>query len=185
MTNLDKAPLFCDTARAETLARQQASSDKERPMREVQPIQDIPAMLDGIESMMLDMPQIDCPVVHHFGAGIYIREGFIAAGTYIIGHAHKKQTMNVLLKGKMAVFVNGQAKVIDGPYIFISEPGRKFGYAIEDCIFQNIHATDKTDLTEIEDEFIDKSEAWNDKQIANSSVEAIDAAIRKYLERSN
>ena len=35
MTNLDKAPLFCDTARAETLANQQASSDKGRPMREI------------------------------------------------------------------------------------------------------------------------------------------------------
>jgi hypothetical protein len=55
-----------------------------------------------------------------------------------LGHAHKKTTMNVLLKGKMAIIVNGQSKIIEGPFIFNSEPGRKFAYAIEDCIFQNL-----------------------------------------------
>jgi len=177
-----------DTADAETNGIQQPCS-AEGALVQVNHDIAVATSLDHIEAMMLSAPQVDCPVVHHFGAGIYIREGFIPAGTYIMGHAHKKQTMNVLLKGKMAVFVNGQAKVIEGPYIFISEPGRKFGYSIEDCIFQNIHATDKTDLSEIEDEFIDKSEAWNDKQIEISIVEAIVEAIddetRKCLERSN
>jgi hypothetical protein len=74
-----------------------------------------------------------------------------------LGHAHKKTTLNVLLKGKMAIIVNGQSKIIEGPFIFNSEPGRKFACAIEDCIFQNIHATDKTNLDEIErQEFIEK-----------------------------
>lgn len=160
MTNLDKAPLFCDTARAETLAHQQALSEVDQPVHEIQPIQDIPAMLDGIESMMLTADQVDCPVQHHFGPGIYIREVFMPAGTYVMGHWHKSEHTNIMLNGKMAVIVNDQAKVIEGPCIFIGQPGRKFAYIIEDTIFQNVYATDETDIEKLEEMLFDKSESW-------------------------
>jgi len=177
MTNLDKDPLFCDTARAETLAHQQALSEVDQPLREIQPIQDVPAMLDGIESMMLTADQVDCPVQHHFGPGIYIREVFMPAGTYVMGHAHKCEHMNVMLKGKMAVIVNGEAKVIEGPCIFIGQPGRKFAYIIEDTIFQNIYATTETDIEKLEDMFVEKSEDWKDLM----GIQQIDLAVHEYL----
>lgn len=177
MTNLDKAPLFCDTARAETLANQQALSEEDQPLHEIQPIQDIPAMLDGIESMMLNHQQVECPTQHHFGPGIYIRESFMPAGTYVMGHSHKCEHLNVMLKGKMAVIVNGEAKVIEGPCIFIGQPGRKFAYIIEDTIFQNIYATTETDIEKLEDMFVEKSEDWQDLM----SSHKIDLAVHEYL----
>jgi len=171
-------------AGAETLARQQAIPQEDGPLQ-LSASTDIqeasPISLDAIERMMLAEDQVDCPVQHHFGGGIYIREGLIPAGTYIMGHAHKKETMNVLLRGKMAVFVNGEVKVIEGPFIFVSDPGRKFGYAIENCYFQNIHPTEETDLEKIEEIFVDKSDSWAAKKIENQQVSAIDDAVKKYL----
>jgi hypothetical protein len=177
MTNLAQKPIICDTARAETLAHQQALSEVDQPLREIQPIQDVPAMLDGIESMMLTAEQVDCPTQHHFGPGIYIRESFMPAGTYVMGHAHKCEHMNVMLKGKMAVIVNGEAKVIEGPCIFIGQPGRKFAYIIEDTIFQNIYATTETDIEKLEDMFVEKSEDWKDLM----GIQQIDLAVHEYL----
>ena len=174
MTNLG------DNTGAETLALRQPLSEKDGEVQlSVQSEVQGAISLDAIEKLMLSEEQIDCPVQHHFGPGIYIREGIIPAGAYILGHAHKKATMNVLLKGKMAIIVNGQSKIIEGPFIFNSEPGRKFAYAIEDCIFQNIHATDKTNLDEIEEEFIDKSDTWKNKQIEVMNLSLIDMAVKK------
>jgi len=178
MTNLG------DNTGAETLGHQQPFPEKDGEVQlSVQSEVQGAISLDAIEKLMLSEEQIDCPVQHHFGPGIYIREGFYPAGAYILGHAHKKTTMNVLLKGKMAIIVNGQSKIIEGPFIFNSEPGRKFAYVIEDCIFQNIHATNKTNLDEIEDEFVDKSDAWKNKQIEVMNLSLIDLAVKEYLGR--
>ena len=47
---------------------------------------------------------------------------------------------------------------------FIGEPGQKVGYVIEDTVWQNIYATDETDIDRLEEMFmesdvLDKSEA--------------------------
>ena len=39
-----------------------------------------------LEAVFLEQPQVDCPVVHRFGPGIYIREVTIPAGALSIGH---------------------------------------------------------------------------------------------------
>jgi hypothetical protein len=178
--------IFCDNKGAETIATQQAFSQEGGPVHlpASTHIQEASAVsLDAIEELMLSEEQVDCPVQHYFGPGIYIREVFFPAGIYVMGHAHKKPTMNILLKGKMAVMVNGEARVIEGPYIFNSEPGRKLAYVIEDCVFQNLHATEETDLEKIEEIFIDKSDAWKSKQIEVQQMNAIDQAVRLHLER--
>ena len=70
----------------------------------------------------------------------------------------------------------------EGPYIFNSEPGRKFAYVMEDCVFQNLHATEETDLEKIEEIFIDKSDAWKNKQVEVQNLQAIDQAVSQHLE---
>ena len=114
MTNLAETIEICDTGGAETIAPQQVCSAKGEPVQVNQEIS-VASSLDQIEAMMLAAPQIDCPVQHHFGPGIYMREAFLPSGTYVMGHAHKDEHMNIMLKGKMAVIVNGEAKVIEGP----------------------------------------------------------------------
>jgi quercetin dioxygenase-like cupin family protein len=169
-----------DTAHAETAGHQQPSHS-EGDLVLVNHEMAVATSLDDIEAMMLAAPQIDCPVAHHFGHGIYMREVFMPAGTYIMGHAHRHEHMNIMLKGKMAVLVNGETKVIEGPYIFTGQPGRKFAYIIEDTVFVNAYATDETDVDKLEEMLVDKSDAWKSAQDAAPNMQAIDAAVHKYL----
>jgi hypothetical protein len=169
-----------DTAGAETNGIQQPCS-AEGALVQVNHDIAVATSLDHIEAMMLSAPQVDCPVSHHFGHGIYMREAFLPAGAYIMGHAHKHEHMNIMLKGKMAVIVNGEAKVIEGPHIFTGQAGRKFAYIIEDTIFVNAYATEETDVDKLEEMFVDKSDAWKSAQDAALNMQAIDAAVHKYL----
>ena len=169
-----------DTAHAETAGHQQPSHS-EGELVQVNHEIEAGRSLDHIEAMMLAAPQIDCPVAHHFGHGIYLREVLLPAGTYIMGHAHRHEHMNIMLKGKMAVIVNGEAKVIEGPYIFTGQPGRKFAYIIEDTVFVNAYATEETDVDKLEEMFVEKSDAWKSAQDAALNMQAIDAAVHKYL----
>jgi hypothetical protein len=120
-----------------------------------------PDRIEAIEGALLPHEQVDCPLTHFFGPGIYIREGFIPAHTLIIGHKHKGPCTNVLVKGKMRVMgPDGIPSTIEAPLMFVTGAGRKIGYTLEDCVFQNIHATDETDLAKLEEQLIEKSETW-------------------------
>jgi hypothetical protein len=167
---------LCNYSKAETNARQQVDTAKGEAVTSI--TNNI--SMDVIESEMLSLPQVECPVTHHFGPGVYIREAFLPAGTYVMGHAHKCEHMNMMIKGKMAVIVNGEAKVIEGPYIFTGQPGRKLAYILEDTVFQNIYGTDETDPSVIEDMYVDKSAAWVASELEK---QCIDLAVMEHLER--
>ena len=121
-----------------------------------------PDKIEALEAAMLASEgQVEIPVTHHFGPGIYIREIAVPANTLIIGHAHKGPCMNMLLKGVMRVMgPDGEPKTIEAPFVFTSGPGRKVAYVIEDAVFQNIWATDETDLDRLEELLIEKSDFW-------------------------
>lgn len=115
------------------------------------------------EKLLLQHEQAACPVVHHFGPGIYIRELFIPAGTYAIGHRQKHEHVNVMLKGRV-IMVNddGSTQELTAPLMFIGKPGRKVGYVVEDMVWQNIYATNERDITKLEAFFLDKSPAFEE-----------------------
>lgn len=120
-----------------------------------------PAKIEQVESHLLDLPQVECPVVHHFGPGIYIREVTLPAGTLAIGHAQRFDHLNIMLTGAVAmVGDDGQTKVLRAPMIFVGKPGRKLGYVLETCIWQNVYATDERDIDKLEAMFLDKSATW-------------------------
>lgn len=120
-----------------------------------------PAKVEQVESHLLDLPQVECPVVHHFGPGIYIREVTLPAGTLAIGHAQRFEHLNIMLTGAVAmVGDDGQTKVLRAPMIFVGKPGRKLGYVLETCIWQNVYATDERDIDKLESMFLDKSATW-------------------------
>lgn len=115
---------------------------------------------DDAERYLLTQPQTDLPVVHHFCPGVYIREMHAPAGTMIVGHRHKYACTNILMQGSlMLAGPNGPTR-LDAPALFVSEPGRKVAFTLSDIVFQNIIATDLTDVSEIESTFIEKSEQW-------------------------
>lgn len=118
--------------------------------------------IEQVESFMLDLPQVECPVVHHFGPGIYIREVHLKAGTLAIGHAQRFEHLNIVLSGAVAMIGDdGSIKTIRAPMIFTGKPGRKVGYVVEDTIWQNVYATDETDIDVLEATYLDKSETWS------------------------
>ena len=131
-----------------------------------------PAKIERAESHLLDLPQVECPVVHHFGPDIYIREVTLPAGTLAIGHAQRFEHLNIMLTGAVAmVGDDGQTKVLRAPMIFVGKPGRKLGYVLETCIWQNVYATDERDIDKLESMFLDKSATWQAHAEATKQLE--------------
>jgi hypothetical protein len=117
--------------------------------------------IESLEVIMLKIPQVDCSVYHRFGPSLYIREVNIPAGTMAIGHHQKLEHMNVFLKGRVMMFNDdGTTTELIAPMMFVGKPGRKVGYILEDMVWQNIYATDETDVEKLESMFLDKSEHW-------------------------
>jgi len=135
------------------------------------------ASLEALEGKMLELPQVECPVVHHFGPGIYIREVSMPAGSLALGHAQKFEHLNILLKGAVAM-LDDEGEVIElrAPMIFTGKPGRKFGYIIEDTVWQNVYATDETDVDILEETYLDKDYTW---QINNEEALRLESAARQ------
>tara|TARA_R110000744_G_scaffold352095_3_gene458147 strand:- start:11211 stop:12047 length:837 start_codon:yes stop_codon:yes gene_type:complete len=119
-----------------------------------------------IEASLLEQPQMECPVVHHFGPGIYIREVRLPAGALAVGHTQRHRHMNIMLTGKVAMITNDGVNIVQAPLIFVGEPGKKMGYVIEDCVWQNIYATEETDIEKLEAYYLKKSDAWSNSNEA-------------------
>jgi hypothetical protein len=125
--------------------------------------QDIDSLLSQkVETLLshtLTLPQVDCQTNHYFGPGIYIREMTIPAGSLIIGKPHRKEHMCVMLQGKMIfVSADGEKKELVAPLTFVGGPGRKIAYILEDTVFQNILATDETDIEVLENMLVDNTQ---------------------------
>jgi len=130
--------------------------------------------LEKPEQTLLQMPQAECSVVHHFGPGVCIREVFMPAGTLAIGHKQKFDHLNIMLRGKvMIVTDDGSTQVLTAPMIFTGKAGRKIGYVLEDMVWQNIYATELTDPDSVEAVFIEKSEDWMQDQQSKLAVEKL------------
>lgn len=105
--------------------------------------------LDILASEMLKLPQAELPYKHYFSKGVYTREMHASAGTLIVGRIHKYETVNILVKGKILILSEEGVKELEAPCTFVSAAGiQKLGYVIEDVIFLNAFATDKTDPEE-------------------------------------
>lgn len=120
-----------------------------------------PAVVERIESAMLALPQAECPVCHHFGPGIYVREVNLPAGITAIGHAQRFPHLNVMLRGRVLMYRDdGSTVELAAPQLFVGPPGRKIGYVLEDVVWLNVYATSETDIETLERTYLDKSPAW-------------------------
>lgn len=116
--------------------------------------------VDDLEAFALLQPQVECPVAHHFGPGVYIREVRIPAGTVVVGHSHKDENLNIMLAGKMALVLDGQVSIVSAPFQTVAKPGRKAAYVLEDTVWLNVYATTETDIDKLEATYVEKSAAW-------------------------
>jgi hypothetical protein len=125
--------------------------------------QDIDSLLsqkvDHLLAQVEQMPQVDCQTKHYFGPSIYIREVTMPAGTVVIGKPHRKEHMCVMLQGRMVVVLgDGTKQELVAPLTFVGSAGRKVAYILETTVFQNILATDETDIEVLENMLVDNTQ---------------------------
>lgn len=125
------------------------------------------ALADVIESRALTLLAVDCPVVHHFGPGVYMREVTLPAGSCIVGHHHRDAHMNIMLRGSLVlVDDDGSERHLVAPQTFTAPPGRKTAKVIEETVWLNIYPNvdECRDIDAIEARLFDKSAAFTSKE---------------------
>lgn len=117
-----------------------------------------PHPVDRIEAAGLALcEQVEAPVFHRFGPGIYVREVHMRAGNVAVGHHHRHRHLNIMVSGALVLYTDAGPVLLRAPQTFVAEPGRKAALILEDVIWQNVYATDLTNLDELEAWMFDKS----------------------------
>ena len=112
--------------------------------------------LDKMEAVGLLLPNVEAPVVHHFGPGIYMREAILPVGFYI-GRAHRGPCQNVMVRGCLSLLTSNGWQELRAPQTFTSQPGRKVAVVHEPVVWLNVWATTETDVEVLESTLFDDS----------------------------
>ena len=116
------------------------------------------AQIQSLEAHLAQMPQLEITTRHHFAKGLYAREIVIPAGTILTGKVHAEEHLNIVSKGRIAVWTEDGMREVSAPFTMVSRPGTKrVGLAIEETVWTTIHAnpTDDTDLALLEAKLIE------------------------------
>lgn len=139
-------------------------------------------VIERMEACCLEMPQVSTPCEHKFAPGVYYREAFMPAGSFIIGHQHKHRHLNVALSGSATVLMNGQVHHIKAPCVVMSEAGvRKVFQVHEDLRWATIHPTAEfsecgEDVEQVEEHIFIKSQSYlNHHRLKNEAQKTLKA----------
>jgi hypothetical protein len=90
------------------------------------------AWIGGLEDALLEVSEYpqgdrpDCPLVHSFGGGMYVREIFIPAGMMLTGKIHRHEHPNFLMEGTVSMITeDGGAQIMEAPQSMLSPAGCK------------------------------------------------------------
>lgn len=116
--------------------------------------------IDALERVMLDnYSQIECPVNHSFGKGVYVREIFMPKGSKVTSKIHKERHPYFIMKGVVKVWIHGVGwELISAPYFGWTEPGtRRVIDVVENTNWITVHSNpdDGEDLEVIEQRIIE------------------------------
>ena len=122
-----------------------------------------------LEANIGKIEQPEIPITHSFAPGLYIREVHIPAGSAVIGHCHKLAHLNIMIAGRCDL-QNPDGSYIDciAPFMYTAQPGRKILYVHEDTVWLNIFATNETDISKLDEMFVDKTEEYEEGVKASS-----------------
>ncbi len=99
----------------------------------------------------------DGHLIHHFASGVYGRELVIKKDELIVSKIHRGKTLNVIAYGKISIISEEGYMMVEAPYVFVSLPfAKRIVIAHETTLWVTAHGTNKTDLSEIEEEIIAK-----------------------------
>lgn len=141
------------------------------------------ANTDDLIKSMMELEQADCPVMHHFAPGLYIREVRFPAGTVVVGHIQKFEQMNVFIQGSVQMMnEDGSSKVLTAPMTFIGPAGRKAGYVLDDVIWQNIYPNpdDERNIEKLEAKWLEQTNYFEDHKLKMLPV-ALDSDYEQML----
>jgi hypothetical protein len=133
---------------------------------------DINENIDLLEAILLDnFPTVDCPLIHKFLPGLYIREILMPESAVVTSQIHKTKHPFFVLQGKVSVFSeNDGEQFIEAPFWGVTKPNTRRVLRIhENTVWITIHRTDrqpKDDSQEslleavalVEDDIIEKHE---------------------------
>ena len=89
--------------------------------------------------------------------GVLARTVLMPKGEIVVGEIHKYESINILVKGELKVWVNGEVKHLKAPYMIKSNANtRKVVYILEDTVWTSIHRVTSENLKDIEEEIIVK-----------------------------
>jgi len=117
--------------------------------------------IEALEKKMLEHDQVECPVIHRFGPGTYIREVHIPAGSIAIGHHQNFEHTNVMLSGCVIMLnEDGSTTEFKAPMVFVGRPGRKVGYIKEDMVWLNVYPNveNEQNIETLEAKYLTKSD---------------------------
>lgn len=122
-----------------------------------------PTKFDVAVAEMLDMPQIECPVDHHFVPGFYIRVFRAPKGACIISKIHKTLHNFCISKGVASVYDEEKGwQTYAAPYQGFTKPGTQRALIVhEDLVWSTAHA--------IQEEEIDRPDLIEDRIIENKN----------------
>jgi quercetin dioxygenase-like cupin family protein len=106
---------------------------------------------------MEDHFEFDPKVEHFFGGGAYIKSMCIPAGNTIIQHKHTYDHLSLLATGSVLVMVDGVVSRYTAPACILIASGKHHAVeALTDTVWYCIHATDCTDINEVDNQLIEK-----------------------------
>ncbi len=101
------------------------------------------------------LPQVDCPIRHHFAPGIYAREISIPAGTVVVGVVHKTDNLIIVSMGRLRIVTDeGTAEVCAGDTFTCKAGTKNAVLALENSRWTNLlpnpdNITDTAQLVEL------------------------------------
>ena len=128
-------------------------------------------VIDVVENIIANQPQVECPLTHRFTPNMYIREVFIPAGTIVTSEIHKKEHPYVVSMGIITLWDGeGGELTISAPYTGITkENTRRVALVHKDCIFTTFHVTDAKTIEEAENDiFVDYDNELMEEKLKNN-----------------
>ena len=119
------------------------------------------SQIDELELAMVEnLELIDCPLVHRFTDGMYIREIFMPKGSLITSKIHLTEHPFTISKGSALVCIDGNDwQLFEAPYTGVTKTGtRRVLYITEDCVWTTYHlnSDNQQDVNKIEERIIEK-----------------------------
>lgn len=100
-------------------------------------------LVDHVEKAVVDnLPLMELPLVHRVTPGLYTREMFAPAGTFLTSLPHRTEHQFFVSQGEIIVYQDDKWQRFKAPCHGISKPGtRRMGFVVSDVIWTTIHAT--------------------------------------------